>query len=128
MIRLRPAEPADEWIAWRLRKEIQPALTRSEHKEWWTGAKEHRYIAYESSTPVGIVRITPTDGRGEVHILVASSERGKGFGTEILESIIAYAAALGLSHLYANVDVKNIASQRAFFDAGYQPTRFEVAL
>ncbi len=128
MIRLRPAEPADEWIAWELRKQIQPDLTREQHMEWWSGTKEHRLIAYEGSVPIGILRITPVGDRGVVHILVTSSERGKGLGTEMLEAILPCAAALGLKGLYASVEMDNTASQRAFLDAGYVPTRFEVTL
>jgi RimJ/RimL family protein N-acetyltransferase len=127
VIRLRPAEPADEWIAWELRKQIQSSLTREQHQAWWEETKEHRFIALDGEVTVGIIRLS-SGGWSEVHILVSEPERGKGYGPEMLEAILPIAAALGKTTLWAMVGRENVASQRAFLAAGYLPTRFEVTL
>ena len=125
MIRLRAAEPADEFAFWELRRQVQPDLTRGEHLAWWKAVAEHRWLAYESTALVGVIRVSRA---GEIHVLVASSERGKGLGTSMLEAIQEAASARGVPRLWAQVEATNAASQRAFTAAGYAPTRFEVAL
>jgi len=125
MIRLRAAEPTDEFAFWELRRQIQPDLTRGDHLTWWKAIAEHRWLAYDGATLVGVIRVSR---QGEVHVLVASSERGKGLGTSMLEAIQEAASARGLTRLWAQIEPGNQPSQRAFTAAGYAPTRFEVTL
>jgi RimJ/RimL family protein N-acetyltransferase len=125
MIRLRAALPDDEWLAWELRRQIQPELTRATHLAWWKVAQEDRFIAYDGPVMVGILRVSPD---GELHILVTEKERGKGLGTQMLEAIKSTARDLGYPRLWATVERDNPASHKAFLAAGYAPTRFEVAL
>ena len=125
MIRLRPASNDDEWTAWELRRQIQPDLTRAEHLAWWKAVPEHRFIALDGPATVGILRVSL---QGEIHILVAEKERGKGLGTQMLEAIKPVASELGFQRVWGAVDADNPASHKAFLAAGYAPTRFEAAL
>lgn len=125
MIRLRPAEPSDEWTFFSMRRQIQPTLTRETHMLWWTTAIEYRFIAHDGPATVGILRVTP---EGVISILVTEKERGKGLGTQMLQALKPAARALGFTRLRAHVDLENPASRAAFTSAGYLPTRFEIAL
>jgi RimJ/RimL family protein N-acetyltransferase len=125
MIRLRAAEPADEYVFWELRRQVQPDLARSEHRSWWKAVVEHRFLAFDGTALVGVLRVSH---QGEIHVLVATSERGKGLGTQMLEAIKPVMRERQYLRLWAAVDADNVASRGAFLTAGYAPTRFEVAL
>lgn len=129
MIRLRPADEADREFFFMLRQEIEPTLERAAHDRWWDGTVEDRFIAFDDALPlclVGTLRVAVKDG--EVSILVAEQERGKGVGRTMLSLLQKQAGGLGYTCLWARVDRTNTASQRAFLSAGYIPTRFEVGL
>jgi len=130
MIRLRPAEPQDEWTFFEIRRQIQPELTRETHVKWWQDTWEHRYVAYDGPATVGVIRISPCVPRefGIIHLQVVKKEQGKGLGTQMLVSIQRVARDLGFATLIAEVEPTNVASQKAFLGAGYKATRFEVAL
>lgn len=136
MIRLRAAEPADEWTFWSLRREIQPSLTRAEHLLWWEQS-EYRWLAYDGPATVGVIRISGWTGgevpyyapaTGLVHLQVARKEQGKGFGPAMLTALRQLAKARGFTRLEARVAIDNHASHVAFERAEWIPTRWEVAL
>jgi RimJ/RimL family protein N-acetyltransferase len=125
VIRLRAAEPADEYVFWELRRQVQPDLARSEHRSWWKAVVEHRFLAFDGTALVGVLRVSY---QGEIHVLVATSERNKGLGTQMLEAIKPVMRERQYLRLWAAVDADNVASRGAFLTAGYAPTRFEVVL
>lgn len=130
MIRLRPAEPQDEWAVWELRREIQPELTREQHLIWWNTIFEHRFMAYDGPVFVGVIRITPLGEphMGRIHLQVIKKEQGNGWGTQMLVTLRRVAKELGFERLDGLICVDNVASQKAFLGAEYAPTRFEVVL
>jgi RimJ/RimL family protein N-acetyltransferase len=130
MIRLRPAEPQDDWIFYNLRREIQPDLSREEHEQWFSNHWEHRFVAYDGPAFVGVIRISPVvdDRNGRLSLQVCKKEQKKGLGTQMLARIQKVAADLGFESLYGEIRLGNGASQRAFERAGFEPTRYEVKL
>ena len=128
MIRLRAAEPADEPFFYHLRKEIIPDLTQEDHGRWWE-THEYRYVALDGNLTVGVIRIAEERmGTGLVSLQVLKTFQGKGYGTEMLETIRETARVLGFVRLSAVVDVENGASQAAFTWAGWRPTAFQVSV
>jgi RimJ/RimL family protein N-acetyltransferase len=128
VIRLRPAEPQDDYLWWQLRRELDQTLTWEAHQEWWK-TFEHRYVLYDGPVTVGGIRISPfTPEIGVISIHLVKGERGKGLGTQALISIKRVAKELGFTRLVARIDVTNRASQQAFTNASFSPTQMEVLL
>jgi spore coat polysaccharide biosynthesis protein SpsF len=101
-------------------------IGREEHARWF-GAKVddpgvRLRVATVRNEPVGIVRVDVRGGVGEVGIAVAPGFRGQGFGTALLEALLADVAAdPQVVTLTASVQEGNTASMRAFTRVGFQP-------
>jgi UDP-2,4-diacetamido-2,4,6-trideoxy-beta-L-altropyranose hydrolase len=134
-IRLRLADASDE--AWLLELQRRPGTRRfyrnpaipsaSEHHDWMsrtlTDPARLLLVLKVAAKPVGVLRLDrrPDDGgkaRHEVSIAVDPDHANRGIG----------AAALGLARrllpsaqFEAEISPENVASQRAFIRAGYQP-------
>lgn len=146
---LRPATDADLDALWRLLTHPQvrrylcddQVLTRAEVQEmlamsiaqwpagmgfWMLRGHEAELIGCIGLHPVtaGIVAHAP-DLAGEIEptIALAPDHWGRGYGTESLGAVIAYAfEALGLAHLVAVVDAPNARSHRLMLRVGFTPT------
>lgn len=126
---LVPAEDADSYFFWMLRCDPdfchwsrRPAPTWEEHQRWWKVTSDDRFVALVSGHPIGILRI---NADGEVSLVVLKTERGHGYGREILVAAADVARAKGYHRLWGSIMTGNLPSQRAFQRAGWHPTRFE---
>lgn len=96
------------------------------HVKWFkrrlSGNDSIIYICYAGEIPVGQIRIDICGCEGMINYSISRTERGKGYGTCILKSIIdtALRDIPGLVLLYGNVKYDNIPSQKAFEKAGYE--------
>jgi RimJ/RimL family protein N-acetyltransferase len=75
-------------------------------------------------TAIGTVILSDIDmrnGTAEIHIKLANAcERGKGYGSDAISALVAYAFnELRLHCIYCRVKEDNIASQRAFEKCGF---------
>lgn len=98
----------DSHVAW-----LQQALCRED---------VNIFIVEDNQQPVGTFRLNRIDsGRAEISITVSSHFRGNGYGSKILlEAATVAKEQFGYSIIQARVKESNIASQRAFFRAGYK--------
>ena len=102
------------------------AVTVDEHEHWFRKVLAdpvgHRlWIAESGGRPAGQVRIDIAGDTGTVSIAVQPAERGRGFGTAILQSLLAKVAFEGSpARLRAVVRSDNPASLHAFAAVGFR--------
>jgi spore coat polysaccharide biosynthesis protein SpsF len=101
-------------------------IGREEHARWF-GAKVddpgvRLRVATVRGEAVGIVRVDVRGGVGEVGIAVAPNHRGQGFGTALLEALLAdLATDPQVVALTASIHEGNTPSMRAFARVGFHP-------
>lgn len=99
------------------------------HRAWFerslAGSTEGLYVVEGERSPDGTVPEVLGYGRiqqvGLVSFGMAPTERGRGYGTEMLAALAHEARANNVQTLLAVVHPSNIASMRAFMRAGYTP-------
>lgn len=102
-------------------------VTVEEHLTWLAAAladpRWHVYVARDDDreTYVGTCRLTVTavGDEADVSLAVDVRYRGRGYGVQILDRLLADVAATPVRRLCAVVKPENVASLRAFVDAGY---------
>jgi spore coat polysaccharide biosynthesis predicted glycosyltransferase SpsG/predicted acetyltransferase len=100
-------------------------ISWDDHREWFTKnlANENSFLlmAEESGTPIGTIRVQKKKvSIGEISITMAPEVRGSGLATYLIRRCESKAAtALSLSEIDALIKPENIASRRAFENAGY---------
>ncbi|WP_232702321.1 GNAT family N-acetyltransferase [Halobacterium wangiae] len=102
-----------------------PPKTREETVEWLETLTDRGWnlVARDGARVVGHVGVTPVaDGELEFVVFVADDHQGRGIGTELVEQLIAYAAARGHDALRLSVERSN---ERAI--SVYENVCFEVA-
>jgi UDP-2,4-diacetamido-2,4,6-trideoxy-beta-L-altropyranose hydrolase len=74
-------------------------------------------------TPVGLVRFDDTEpGAAEIGVTVAPLRRGEGWGGALIDAgVRRWARARGPVRVDARIKVGNVASERAFVDADFDP-------
>jgi spore coat polysaccharide biosynthesis predicted glycosyltransferase SpsG/RimJ/RimL family protein N-acetyltransferase len=96
-----------------------------EHREWLdknlADDDSLLLIAEESGTPIGTIRVQKKKPSiGEVSITMAPEVRGSGLATYLIKQCESKAETeLGLSEIGALIKPENLASRRAFENAGY---------
>jgi UDP-2,4-diacetamido-2,4,6-trideoxy-beta-L-altropyranose hydrolase len=101
------------------------AISWDEHREWFNKnlANDGSFllIAEESRTPIATIRVQKRKSSiGELSITLAPEVRGSGLATHLIRHCEGKAATeLGLSELDALIKPENLASRRAFENAGY---------
>ena len=131
-VRLRPADTNDIEIthAWQCEPGARryfrapKAPDRSEHEAWFrqrlNRTEPALWIIERSGQPVGVVRLDPYGTAGgaqhEVSLLIATSQRGRGIGTQALEQLHA---AFPDYHLVASIAPENKSSVASFTRAGF---------
>ena len=135
-IRLRRATVADAelLLAWR----NDPVTRRFSLTRHEIGENEHRtwldarlsdpdtllWIALVADRPVGQVRLTHGGDAAEIHIGLAATERGRGYGREIIRRAVERGTALwpAITTIFATIDSANDASTRVFEASGFRPS------
>jgi RimJ/RimL family protein N-acetyltransferase len=130
---LRPATDQDavHLLEWRNDPDsVRFSVTRravdpGEHERWLESRLEHPeahlWIAEQAGIAVGQVRVDIEHGTGIVSIAVAPEHRGRGLSSLILRAMVAEVGRSGaILRLRARVDPENLASLRAFENAGFQ--------
>nr|WP_241562627.1 GNAT family N-acetyltransferase [Streptomyces hoynatensis] len=106
------------------------ALLLTEHSEW-LGEFGHRQIVERASgLVVGSIGLfwPPRAGEVEFGYGVVPSRRGRGYATEAVRALVAFALnAPGVRAVYAEVDPANPASARVLRKAGLPRVHAEVA-
>ena len=101
-------------------KQMQETWTNNQHND-----KDCLRCTIEyDKTPVGVVILSDIDlknGNAEIHVkLSKGNTRGKGFGTDAVNALTAYAFnELRLKCVYARVNEHNTASKKLFLKAGF---------
>jgi len=96
-----------------------------DHVDWFTNKLNSPttliFIAYEKVTPVGQIRIEVEGSSGVVNFSISKEFRGKGYGTEMLKLVGALVKknSSSVTQLIGKVKKENIASQKAFENAGF---------
>ena len=85
---------------------------------------EHQaFVAVEAGKVVGFLSaflVSSATPRWEIDlVVVCSTSQGKGIGTSLIESALAYGSDLGVHWAKASIRIDNYASQRAFSKAGF---------
>lgn len=132
MVRLRPAEPADEGrlLEWRNEPTTRAAsltsgeVSAEDHSRWLAhklaDPASTLFIVMDGDEPIGQVRLDRVDDElAEVSIGLAPEARGRGAGRKALDLAAAEAPRLGVMSLRALIKPNNEASLRAFKAAGY---------
>ncbi len=124
---LRPATDEDAYYFLHLRNDRdsvlmshRPALSLKEHVEWWATTTDERWVAEHEGERVGTLRVSSA---GELSLVVAPEQRGKGHGGEMLR-MAGYVKGRH-ARLIAEVLPENERSQRAFLKAGWTPILFQ---
>ena len=140
-IRLRPAEPGDMELFWKLANDPATransyntaAIPIAQHEAWFTEQLRNPLrLLYVGETmegrPVGVVRFTGSgDGTWEIGITVADEWRGRGVGTRLVEKgVRVLADSGGMGDVHAWVKSSNAASIRMFVKAGFQIVKNDV--
>lgn len=104
-------------------------VSESGQKQWLANLKNDPNMlrcavqCIESGESVGTVILSDIDrhsGTAELHIKLASAGRGKGYGTDCIKAVTAYAfRELRLNCVYANILEYNTASQKLFEKCGF---------
>jgi spore coat polysaccharide biosynthesis protein SpsF len=99
-------------------------LDRREHAQWFAAVIDEPgvrlRVACVDGEAVGTVRVDVHDGVGEVGIAVAPPHRNRGFGTAMLDALVADVASdPQVVELVASVHVGNAASMRVFARSGF---------
>ena len=97
---------------------------------WEDWDKSHlahsRLVALDDQTVAGWAALTPVSGRcvyagvAEVSVYVSSSQRGRGIGKTLLESLVSESEANGIWTLQAGIFPENTASIRLHESAGFR--------
>lgn len=141
-LKLAPAAAVDGRLIWRWRNEAQarrsspdPArIPLARHLEWFDRKLQAADCAIliakdAKGRPVGQVRLDLGQGGvATVSITVDKAARGRGVGTEILQSIPAKVKGRRVRRLIAFVKPDNLASVLAFLRAGFRFRRLEAAM
>jgi GNAT superfamily N-acetyltransferase len=80
-------------------------------------------VVYEKDQPFAVIALALYEGKVTVMELVVDPEkRGKGRGTKMLKELLGNEGILGFSVAYGEAVIfrKNVASQRAFENAGFR--------
>lgn len=82
-------------------------------------------IVYMDAIPIGQIRIDFENKNGIINYSIVKGYRGKGLGTKILKAIPQYVhrSKNKCEKLIGSVKLDNIASQKAFLNAGYECVR-----
>lgn len=139
---IRPVEEADRQTLWewandpevRRQSFNQDYIPWENHVEWFAGKYNDSHCVWyivldEAGAPAGVVRFDrAANEMVEVHITVAPEKRGQGVGAEALRLACARVQEeTTYTEVLANIMVKNVASQRAFENAGFEPvTRLSI--
>lgn len=127
-MKLRDAEITDRQFFFDLRNDpdvvkfswTKRGVTWEEHCRWYQETWDHLLVAEEGATRIGVVRLTPLDDAAcEIHFALVAADRGRGWGSRLLEEGRRVAKELGYQHVVARVDTPNTASIRAFLREGY---------
>jgi RimJ/RimL family protein N-acetyltransferase len=133
VVSLRPAQPADRdrLLAWRNEPAVRAAsrstaeVAPAEHEAWFArrlaDPDTRIFVVEHGGEPVGQVRVDRLHGRrGEIHVALAATARGRGFAAPALaDGARRGAQELGLDVVEANVRADNEPSLRAFARAGF---------
>ena len=93
------------------------SVTPAEHCAWWDSTQDHRWILEAERGRLGYLRISPA---GVISINVKDSERGKGYGGQLVRYATTFGKGMGLYRLTAFVDLENVPSWRAFRRDGFK--------
>jgi RimJ/RimL family protein N-acetyltransferase len=132
-VSLRSARDDDRdlLLAWRNEPAVRAAsrstgeVTPEEHAAWFArrlaDADTRIFVVEHEGEPAGQVRVDRLDGaRGEIHIALAESARGRGLAAPALSAAAQRGAReLRLDRIEANVRAANEPSLRAFTRAGF---------
>ena len=132
-VRLRRATQDDCSLLWTWTNDpvtrgnsFRPAnISWDEHRDWFHRTLSNNQsiilIAEESQTPIAVVRVEEKKpGVGEISITVSPEVRGFGLATNLIRECVYEAAReLSLVEVHALIKPENIASRRAFENAGY---------
>ena len=99
-------------------------VSDDDHARWFASVVNnpaHRVrIGEVDGEPVGFVRVDVTEGIGTVSVAVAAEARGRGYGRDLLETVLADVHQdCQVRELAALVHPHNEASMRAFRAAGF---------
>ena len=134
MSSIRRVEPADGELLWQWRNDPvvrshslnSKVIPWAHHERWFAGklvSPDTRiFILEDRGRPIAQVRYERRDKTAEVgDISVAKSERGRGYGTQILKQTLQKACEeLQVQKIVAVVRDSNIVSIRIFVGAGFQ--------
>lgn len=101
-------------------------ITYEEHQTWFRRILERedciQYMYIEEEIPIGQVRITVQDDVAEVGYSVCAEKRSLGHGKAILRLVQeqVWNDFPNVTKIVGRVKIENIASQKAFADAGYE--------
>lgn len=130
---IRPVSCADEWLLWDWRNDPETRaqsfdsepITPQQHHHWfWAKLCSNdtwAWLLEADGRPVAMARYERCGAYAEVSVMVALAERGRGYGTAVLEMTAKVACeAMGVLSVRALVFTDNAASVKAFQRAGYR--------
>lgn len=103
-------------------------ISYEEHVKWFDKLLNRddciQYIYMDDDCPVGQVRITLKDDTAEIGYSICVEKRRLGYGQDLLHIISerVWEDFPDVKKVYGEVKPENIASQKAFLDAGYKET------
>ena len=103
-------------------------ISYEEHVKWFDRILKRddciQYIYMDDDCPVGQVRITLKDHTAEIGYSICAEKRRLGYGQDLLHLISekVWEEFPDVKKVYGEVKPGNIASQKAFLDAGYKET------
>ena len=133
-MRIAEKEDVDLLFQWANEPEVRKnsfSMSRipyEEHVQWYQRLLERRdcrqYIYMEGGTPVGQARITAEGDVAEIGYSIAAEWRSQGYGSDLLRLLTeqAWKDFPHVTKVIGKIKPENLASQRAFSNAGYQET------
>ena len=98
-------------------------------EEWINALKENIHtlrcmaIDKEENKAIGTVILSDIDyknGTAEIHIKLGANSHGKGYGTDIMKTVVKYAfQELRLHCIFGKINEYNVASQKMFERSGF---------
>lgn len=101
-------------------------ISYAEHVQWFNKLMQRddcvQYILMDDCIPVGQARITICDDAAEVGYSICSEKRNSGYGSKLLKLVVeaVHKELPEVTKIVGKVKPENIASQKAFLNAGYE--------
>ena len=108
--------PTDEDVLRQRLERLECRRSPDGHEDWLN------WLVFQGTTAIGVVQATVrrAEGAAEVAYIFEPGAWGQGYATEAMQALLAHLRRdVGIRHFSANIDTRNLASQRLVERLGF---------